>query len=355
MLGVVATVAAATEGIRRAQRFWERACPSRSAPAPEPAPPPAPAEAVAPADPPTLGERWLGVAAAAQADELVIWSQTTIWSVTQRRPLLEGSGDLEAVAVAPDGTVYAIRTGTGLGVAKGTHKDQWRRLPRAATTLGHQGGSIDDGPMLTDLVGLQTDGEWLAWILGDGRDNPRLALSRDGGRSWQVQALPQKEGLDLEAAAIRVHADGGLDLLAAYYVHVECGAREAAYFRGRIGSSRWRLRPAPGGDDGAGYLLEHTANELGFGDHGRTYAIAAAHGPGSTYAVRREYDERGAEHDALVQISDDEEWTVDDVPAGLALMALDRFERPLGIADGVPWWRARPGKWRKLDVPPLID
>src|SRR5262249_55977653 len=95
--------------------------------------------------------------------------------------------------------------------------------------------------------------------------------------------------------------------------------------------------------------------ELGFGDHGRMYPVATAHGPGRTYATRKQENEHGVERDVLVRISDDEEWTVDEAPEGFALMALDRLERPLGIAGGLPWWWAGPRKWRKLDVPPPVE
>ena len=47
-------------------------------------------------------------------------------------------------------------------------------------------------------------------------------------------------------------------------------------------------------------------------------------------------------------MSGDHAWSVDVVPEGFALMAVDRHERPLGIADGRPWLRA--GHWRRLDV-----
>ena len=39
-----------------------------------------------------------------------------------------------------------------------------------------------------------------------------------------------------------IHPDGKRELLAAYYVRIECGAREAARFDGHIGSNIWRIR-----------------------------------------------------------------------------------------------------------------
>jgi hypothetical protein len=355
VLGAVATAAAATMGLRHAYSVGEVACRWCCGHVAAAVAPPVPPAAAAPPREQTLPasadeeqtdvESWIGIAAATAGDELVVWSKTTIWSVAQRRSLLDGVDAVAAVAVAADGTVYAIRGDGGwLGVAKGA-REEWRHPPLTGTTLGLQHDSLVDGAMLAQLVGLQTSGRWLAWFLRPRRDRQaRLALTEDGGRSWIVQDLPEESPRELEAAAIRIEADGRLGLLAAYYLRIECGGRESVHLRGRVGSNVWRSRPDPVHAVGISEFL-------GFGDDGRTLPVASVTGAGRTYSIRTTNNEVGfPERDHLVRISGNKHWILAEAPLGMILMAVDRHGRPLGMVEGRPWRWSRRRAWEALDV-----
>jgi hypothetical protein len=393
VLGVTLTLIAVIAGIRNAVLLGRSACttlcsardtgppPPPAAPAiPAPAPlatappaapsapdgqPEAEAEPEAEAGPEEPQDAWIGVAAATEADEIVAWSKRAIWSVAQHRLVLDGADEVMAVAVGGDGTVYAIRGDGWLGAASRAGGDRWRRGPLAGETLGLRDGSIRDGRMLSQLVGLQVTGPWLAWIMRSANDRKAyLALTGDQGRSWTVQLLPEGEGLEIEAGAIRVQADGRIDLLAAFYDQVDCGAREAGRFQGHLGSSAWRIARIPGSDDRSRILLLHSAREIGFGHDGRIRALSTVWGAGRTYAVRDGIDGDGGgggghdgsdggemSADRLVALSGGRETNLGAIPDDLTVMAVDHRGNPLAVGKGQAWRWSRDGGWQSLELP----
>jgi hypothetical protein len=349
--GAAITLAASLSGLYLARSLWEGAQQRACQPCAAPPAPPAAAPATAP--PPDEREAWIGVAAAAGDAEAVVWSKSAIWSVAQRRFLLEGASDVAGVAVMDDGTVFAIRGDGSLGIAKGPRADEWQRTPLAGVTLGRQDGWIEDGAMLSHLVGLEADGPWMAWFVrSKGDEKPRLALTRDRGRSWTVQLLPEDDGLELEAATIHLRAGGRIDLLAAYYVQVECGAREAARFEGRLGSNEWTNKRVAGGEQRPGTFLDYAETDLGFGHDGRIHPLATVHGTIRTYAVRAITGDDGLPmRGELVRILGRRQIALADAPLDLVLMTVDQSSHPAGLAQGrVEWWSEELG-WQSLELP----
>jgi hypothetical protein len=206
--------------------------------------------------------------------------------------------------------------------------------------------------MRRQLVGLQVTGAWLAWIMRSANDSTaRLALTGDDGQSWTVQALPEGDGLELEAAAVRIHEDGRIDLLAAFYDQVDCGAREAGRYRGRVGSPAWVLARIPGVEDGQGILLPWSAEEIGFGQAGRIHAAATVWGHGRTYAVRTDPDGQEQAAEQLIAIAGRKETVLGRVPEGIKVMvAVDQRGDPLAIGTD-RLWRWHGGLWEALAVP----
>lgn len=273
-------------------------------------------------------EGLLGLAVAPGREDGVSWSAWQISSLDGARVLLPGPQRLRAVAVATDGTVFAIRGRDRLGVARPNATAVWRMLPRAGETRG-----------------LAVVADQLAWFF-ETRQGDQLALTADQGRHWKVQKLPF-----MDHGRLRLLAGGVLEL--AGYIN-DCHSGDSSVrYRGRIGSDCWRLiateaetaygRPTHFGT-WRSYEDPFSANDGYIDGPSITYRITPDDAEGYRLVGRPE----GEADERVLDVS---------VPYGLSLMAVDARARLLGVTTDNVWrwspatgWQSlRPGRPRQGD------
>ncbi len=125
---------------------------------------------------PPPGGPWCGVAA--RHGVRAAWSEGHVRVSRGARfaDALDGPGEVAAAAISDDGTVYAARGGR-LGALAPDGRETWRALP------------FDGEP-----AALAAGSGQLAWAARDG-ERYRVALSRDGGRSWRARTIRRTRSL----------------------------------------------------------------------------------------------------------------------------------------------------------------
>lgn len=330
--GAAITLAAGAVGLHLAGN-WEhrlaRNCPPRAAP-----------PAAAPAQPMTAtleqeqdasfvpddnspepddddAQRVVGVAASTAADVVVVWSRRSICTLDGSKRLLDGNGDVTAVAVGPDGTVFAVRAAGALGVFRPGAEAEWR-----------------PGPISERTVELQSPRPgWVAVVEHAPETlHAFVALTRDRGETWAVERI---SGEEVESPIVHVGADGELDVLLQI---PDCMSSDLARYQGRIGSHRWRQVE----------IENKPPWSEGFGHDGTAYTMATVAGRAQTYTIL-DGDE---EQPRLAMLQGGRQIVVDrKVPKDLELETVDRQGRPLGLANGRVWRWSRAGRWERVKRP----
>jgi hypothetical protein len=252
-----------------------------------------------------------GVEASSVSEVVVAWSRNRVSILGEARELLDGKDPVGAVTVGTDGSVYAIRGTKNFGVAARSAIPVWRKTPVTGQTLA-----------------LQVFGDWVAWLVQREDLGPVLALTRNQGRSWTLQPVPE-----LDEGRLHLAADGTLDLVARIY---DChGGDYALHYTGRAGVHRWREVPWPT----PGYSEASSIGHDGF-----AYSTHTVSGREWTYALSHE-----AQKVQLVRLLHGKETVVDaSVPDDLRLEAVDSRGRPLGVSGGRVWIWSPANGWESL-------
>lgn len=329
--GAVVTLAAAAVGLHLAKANWKRqlasSCPPAAAAAPAAPAEPTPATLEQERDDSfvddgdddddTDAEQVVGVAASTTADVVVVWSTRSICTLDGSKRLLDGDADVAAVAVGPDGTVFAVRAAGALGVSRPGAEDQWRPAP------------ISDLP---EELQAPRPG-WVAVVEhAPSRSHAFVALTRDRGETWAVERIP---GEEVESPIVHVGAGGEVDVLLQI---PDCMSSELARYQSRIGSHRWR----------AVEIEDKPPWSEGFGHDGTAYTMMTVAGRAQTYTLVA-----GDEAEPrLAMLQGGRRIDVDlEVPKDLELKTVDRLGRPLGVANGSVWRWSRTGRWERLKRP----
>jgi hypothetical protein len=270
-------------------------------------------------------DRLMGIAMTPARDRGVAWSRRSIESLDGRRVVLPGAGQVAAVAVGADGTVFAIRARSRFGVAGPGAAAVWRDAPIAGKTRG-----------------LVLIANRVAWIV-DAGGGDKLALTADQGRHWNVQNLPH-----VDHGRLRLLADGVIELVG-YMEDCHSGDYSVVY-HGRVGSNRWReIRTGAETEFGE---PTHFGSWMGEGDQPigsdgflQGFEIEPAHVDGDgKHQPPRLVSHRGGDREPRVLDA--------HVPEGLTLMTSDAEGRPLGVTKDNVWRWSRASGWQALWRPP---
>ncbi len=290
----------------------------------------------APAAPPAAIDRtraWAGVAAAAGADVVVGWTDTGLLVArSAERSRSQQGEEIAAVAVAADGTVFSIRGPSG---------PRRHRPQLAIWDLDAETSTSRKLPMSGETISLQIAGDWLVWMFSaPSAAAATLALSRDQGRTWTVQALPDRDGFT--SGQLSIDRRGRIDLVAVRYMSMECGGSQVSRYRGRVGSDTWRQ-----------LWNEEGTEAISLGHDGEAHTMPSANNGRATFAIEHDWGAPEPRHRLVRLARARATVVVDAVAADAELPAVDHRDRPIVlVGDRVFRWSSEDGArgWQRLSL-----
>ncbi len=311
-----------------------------------------------------------GVATAADGYSVIaLWTDRVVWVSRDDgrsfRQELAAPEPLTAVAVGPDGRVYAARHGGRLGLLSPAGHTRWLDVDCDQVL------AIATAPPAPGETASAATAPWLA-VLGLHADSHTgaaaiLWLSDDHGHTWRNLIAPHHGDV---SNRLRVSPDGVIDLLTEDSDNSDSGENGAArlrHHRGHVDGRPFALAfagdaPAPlgMGHDGLSWRLESKAGRMRLAAAGR--AEGRADGPGTSAPVRN-WDVRLAAGGVrtlavadghLLELGQGRPRVVTRrVPGRVDTLAVDGIGRAVATVGGSALRYSRRHGWRRLfEIPP---
>jgi hypothetical protein len=262
----------------------------------------------------------VGIAMAPGSDAGVAWSVRNIRSLDGARVFLPGTEDVAAVAMAADGTVYAIRGRTRFGVAAPHAEAVWHDLPVTGKTKG-----------------FAVIGDRVAWFAATATGNV-LTMTADRGRHWSTQTMPD----DVDHGRLRLLAGGALELFGRV---LNCHSGDySVRYRGRIGSNKWRLAWSGAETEYRGPSQFGTSDDDYEGPFNGADEFIRGEGQAVVFWIRP----NPAQLVSLRDGESEQRLLSEQLPAGLSLITVDAQGRPLGVTKSKVWRWSPAKRWQAL-------